>query len=66
MCHAAYLWYYCLTQSRINGNDYQTEKVKNKLIQGNHPFRHIYRKLIPLMSSKEKLKCRNIPNVLQY
>ena len=66
MCYAEFLRYYKLTQITTNENDYQPEELTDQFIQGNHPFQHNYRKVISLMSSKEKFKCRKIPNVLQY
>ena len=35
-------------------------------MQRNNPFQHKYYKVIPLISSKEKLKSRKISNVLLY
>ena len=66
MCCAEFFRYYYLMQIMTNENDYRPEELTDQLIQGNHPFQHNYPEVIPLMSSKEKLKCHKIPNVLQY
>ena len=66
MCYAEFLRCYYLTQSRINENDYETERLTDPLILEIYPFQHIHPNLIPLMSGKEKLKSRNIPHALQY
>ena len=52
MCYAEFLRY--LTQM-VNENDYQKDELTDQLIQENHPFQHNYQKVIPLMTSKEKL-----------
>ena len=66
VCYAEFLRYYCLTQTTTNENDYQPEELTNDLIQGTHTFQHNYLNVIPIMQSKEKLKCCKIPNLLQY
>ena len=66
MCCIEFLRYYYLTQITTNENDYQPEELTDHLIQRNHTFQHNYPNVIPLMSSKEKLKCCKIPNVLQH
>ena len=66
MCCAEFLRYYYLTQITTNENDYQPEELTDHLIQGNHTLQHNYPNVIPLMSSKEKLKCCKTPTVLQY
>ena len=58
--------YYYLTQITTNENDYRPEELTDHLIQGNHTFQHNCLNVIPLMSSKEKLKCCKIHNLLQY
>ena len=66
MCYAEFLRCYYLTQSRINKNDYQTETLTDQLILDIYSFQHFDPNLIPLMSSKEKLKSRKISHALQY
>lgn len=38
-------------------NNYPPEELKDKLIEGNHKFQTSYPKAIPLLSSKDKIKC---------
>ena len=67
MCYAEFLRYYYLTQiTTTKENDYKPEELTDHLIQENHTFQHNCLNVIPLMSSKEKLTCCKIPNLLQY
>ena len=66
-CYAEFLrFYYVASNTTSNENDYQPEELSNELIENIHNIDHIYPKVIPLMSSKEKLKCRKVPYVLQF
>ena len=55
-----------MTQITTNENDYQQEQLTDHFIQENLTLQHNYPNVVPLMSSKEKLKCRKTPVVLQY
>ena len=58
-------FYYVASNTKFTENDYQPEELSNELIEDIHNIDHIYLKVIPLMSSKEKLKCRKVSYVLQ-
>ena len=67
MCFAEFLRYYSVAKTNHNlDNDCQSEELTNKLIEENHDHHVSYPKLVPLMSSNEKLLCRKVPGVLQY
>jgi len=61
MCYAEFLAYYVLDIKPIFENDCQPE-ILNDDMDGPK----IYPKYVPLMSSKEKMKCRTIKKVLRY
>ena len=58
-CYAEFLKF-------TENDDYQPEELSNELIEDIHNIDHIYPKVIPLMPSKEKLKCQKVPYVLQF
>ena len=67
MCFAEFLRYYSVAKTNHNlDNDCQSEELTNKVIEENHDHHVSYPKLVPLMSSNEKLLCRKVPGVLQY
>ena len=67
MCFGEFLRYYSLAKTKHNlDNDYQSEELTNKVIEENHDHHVSYPKLVPLMSSNEKLLCRKVSSVLQY
>ena len=47
-------------------NVYQPHKLKAEVVEENRNSQNNYPKIIPMISSKEKLKCQKIPLVLQY
>ena len=63
-CYAEFLSYYYLDTKPlpIANNDCQPEVLQDD--DNDKPLR--YPKIIPLMSSKEKMRCRNIKKVLRY
>ena len=66
-CYAEFLrFYYLAPNAKFKENDYQPEELVDELMEEIDNIDHIYPKVIPLMSSKEKLKCRKIPFVLQF
>ena len=66
-CYAEFLRScYLALNAKFKENDYQPEELVDELMEGIHNIDHIYPKVIPLMSSKEKLKCQKIPFVLQF
>ena len=66
-CYAEFLrFYYVASNTKFTETDYQPEGLGNELIGDIHSIDHIYPKVIPLMSSKEKLKCRKVPHILQF
>ena len=67
MCFAEFLRYYYLATRNYNlNNNYHPQELTNKVIEENHERHVSYQKLLPLMSSNEKLLCRKVPSVLQY
>ena len=66
MCYAEFLRYYYLIYKSIH-NDNQPEELTDNLVEDNSPCSPVnYPKIVPLMSSKEKLYCRKVPYVLRY
>ena len=66
-CYAEFLrFYYLAPNAKFKENDYQPEELVDELMEEIDNIDHIYPKVIPLMLSKEKLKCRKIPFVLQF
>ena len=66
-CYAEFLrFYYVGSNAKLTENDYQFEELSNELIEDIHNIDQIYPKVIPLMSSKEKLKCGKVSYVLQF
>ena len=57
------LRYYHLVLKYPDKNNYQLDIFKDKIFA--HIFT-VYPKIMPLMPSKDKLKCWKIPYVLQY
>ena len=51
--------------SKFTDNDYQPEELLDEFLGGNHKSYVLYLKVIPLMSSKEKLKCWKVPSILK-
>ena len=57
-CYAEFLrFYYPAPNAKFKENDYQPEELVNELMKEIDNIDHIYPKVIPLMLSKEKLKC---------
>ena len=54
------------TSTIVNENEYQPQELKDEVVEENHNSQNNYPKIIPMMLSKETLKCRKIPLVLQY
>ena len=58
--------YYYVTSNTVGENYNQHQELKEEVVEENHNSQNDYSKTIPIMSSKEKLKCRKIPLLLQY
>ena len=67
LCFAEFLslYYVDAKQIAISENDSQPVVLNNELMDSNHE-ESIFPKIVPLMSSKEKLKCRKVKVVLRY
>ena len=67
LCFAEFLspYYIDAKQSEIFENDSQPVVLNDELMNSNHQ-ESIFPKIVPLMSSKEKLKCRKVKEVLRY
>ena len=67
LCFAEFLslYYVDAKQIAISENDSQPVVLNNELMDSNHE-ESIFPKIVPLMSSKEKLKCRTVKVVLRY
>ena len=63
-CNAEFLRYYYLLHPN-NENDWQPEELLDEFFQLKHDGSS-YPHTIPLMASKEKLKCRMVPAVLWF
>ena len=65
-CYAEFLTHYYLPSRQIDDdeNDNQPEILQENALENNHNVCD-YPKTIPLMSSKEKLKCRKVKLVLR-
>ena len=49
----------------IKENDWQPVEFSDEILENNFPDQ-VYLPVIPLMSSKNKLKCRKVPSVLRF
>ena len=67
LCFAEFLslYYVDAKQLEISENDSQPVVLNDELMNSNHE-ESIFPKIVPLMSSKEKLKCRKVKAVLRY
>lgn len=66
MCYATFCANYVLdTKKTIDNNDWQPVVLDETVNETNHDDLS-FPKSVPLMSSKEKLKCRKVPKVLRY
>ena len=66
MCYAEFLRYYYLIYESVH-NENQPEELTDNLLEDNNLCSPVnYPKILPLMSSKEKLHCRKVPFVLRY
>ena len=67
LCYAEFLSHYYLDPKPRDDtvNDCQPEVLIDELVEVNHNVNN-YPTSIPLMNSKEKLKCRKVKNVLRY
>ena len=62
-CYAQFLAYYYLdTKPQLDENDSQPEV----LVDDDDTQENSYPKLVPLMSSKEKMRCRNVKKIIRY
>ena len=59
-------FYYVASNTKFIENDCQPEESSNELIEDIHNIDLTYPEVIPLMLSKEKLKCREVPYALQF
>ena len=66
-CFAEFIAHYYLAPRKTEDeeNDNQPEILNEDVLEDNHNLCN-YPSTIPLMSSKEKLKCRNVKSVLRY
>ena len=65
-CYAEFLrYYYYYLASHIKENDWQPVELSDEILDDNFPDQ-VYPPVIPLMSSKDKLKCRKVPATLQF
>ena len=67
MCFAEFLSYYYIAPKSVKDKESGCQPVvlDDELMESNH-VNYTYPKVIPLMSSKEKLKCRNVKAVFRY
>ena len=67
LCSAEFLslYYVDAKQIEISENNSQPVVLNDELMNSNHE-EFIFPKIVPLMSSKEKLKCRKVKAVLRY
>ena len=63
-CSAEFLRYYYLAP-HIKENDWQPVELSDEILENNFPDQ-VYPPVIPLMSSKDKLKCRKVPSVFRF
>ena len=66
-CFAEFIAHYYLAPRKTEDeeNDNQPEILNENVLEDNHNLCN-YPSIIPLMSSKEKLKCRKVKSVLRY
>ena len=66
MCYAEFLRYYYLIYESVH-NENQPEELTDNLLEDNSLCSPVnYPKILPLMSSKEKLHCLKVSFVLRY
>lgn len=65
LCYAEFLSHYYLKTNDHSENDNQPTVLVDDIIEENHNP-NMYPSVLPLMSSKEKLKCRRVKSVLRY
>ena len=58
-------YYYIISNTEIE-NDFQPQELKDEVVEENGYSQNDYPKVILMILSKEKLKCRKIPLMLQY
>ena len=58
-------FFYLSLNSKFTDNDYQQEELLDEFLEDNHKSYALYPKVIPLMSTKEKLKCWKVSCVLK-
>ena len=63
-CYAEFLRYYYVAP-HIKENDWQLVELSDEILK-NDFLDQVYTPIIPLMLSKDKLKCRKVPSVLQF
>ena len=64
-CYAEFLSYYTLENKSSNSCEYQTDESDDSLIEKNHE-ESSYPKLIKLMISGERMRCRKVRRILRY
>ena len=63
-CYAEFLRYYYVAP-HIKENDWQLAELSDEILK-NDFLDQVYTPIIPLMLSKDKLKCRKVPSVLRF
>ncbi|XP_066928370.1 uncharacterized protein [Clytia hemisphaerica] len=64
MCYAEFLRFYSIMYVENKENDCQPNELVDDLVESNHPTNG-YPNIVPLLSSRDKLKCRKVPLVLR-
>ncbi|XP_066912801.1 uncharacterized protein [Clytia hemisphaerica] len=64
MCYAEFLRFYSIKYVDNKENDCQPNELVDDLVESNHPTNG-YPNIVPLLSSRDKLKCRKVPLVLR-
>ena len=64
-CFAEFLAYYYLDTKSVIENDFQPERLNAEHIEKNHSLCD-YPKSVPLMNSSERMKCRQVKQVIRY
>ena len=58
-------FFYLSLTSKFTDNDCQPEELLDQFLEDNHKSYVLYPKVMPLMSTKEKLKCWKVSSVLK-
>ena len=66
LCYTEFLRYYYSVSKAQDGNDNQPGVLKDEISEDNLTDVNSYPKIIPLMPSKDKLKCWKVPFVMKF